>query len=80
MNSNLQGNYETLECEACGGDDETQEHILVCKVINEDRRIEKVFSDLVILKHYQRIISFYIRTCTGFDLSCVSLYLILIYE
>ena len=45
MKSNLQGNYETLECEACGGDYETQEHILACKVINENRTIEKVHYD-----------------------------------
>ena len=45
MKSNLQGNYETLECKACGGDYETQEHILACTVINENRTIEKVHYD-----------------------------------
>ena len=45
LKTNLKGNYETLECEACGGDDETQEHILACKVINENRTIEQVNYD-----------------------------------
>ena len=45
MKSNLQGNYETLECEARGGDYETQAHILACKVINENQTIERVHYD-----------------------------------
>ena len=33
---NLKGKYDTLECDACGKEEETQEHILVCEELNRD--------------------------------------------
>ena len=29
--------YDTLECDACGKEEETQEHILVCEELNKDK-------------------------------------------
>ena len=34
---NLKGKYDTLECDACGKEEETQEHILVCEELNKDK-------------------------------------------
>ena len=34
---NLKGKYDTLECDACGKEEETQEHILVCEKLNKDK-------------------------------------------
>ena len=34
---NLKGKYVTLECDACGKEEETQEHILVCEELNKDK-------------------------------------------
>ena len=39
---NLKGKYDTLECDACGKDEETQQHILVCEELNKDKEIQEV--------------------------------------
>ena len=49
---NLKGKYDTLECHACGNDEETQQHILQCKELNrnEDTEVfnyEKLFNGTV---------------------------------
>ena len=38
---NLKRKYTTLECRACGLEEETQEHIMVCKELNEKKNIEE---------------------------------------
>ena len=37
---NLKGKYDKLECEACGIEEENQQHILVCTELNKDRNEE----------------------------------------
>ena len=39
--NNLKRKYTTLECRACGLEEETQEHIMVCKELNEKKEIEE---------------------------------------
>jgi hypothetical protein len=55
VKNNLQGKYDSLECEACGLESETQQHILMCKVINRDKdlqefKYEKLFNGTVMEK------------------------------
>ena len=38
---NLKGKYDTLECDACGKEKETQQHILVCEELNKDKEIQE---------------------------------------
>ena len=33
LKMNRKGNYENFDCESCKNEDETQEHVLVCKEI-----------------------------------------------
>ena len=33
---NFKGMYETFKCEVCNEEDETQEHILKCKLLNKE--------------------------------------------
>ena len=35
VKSNFKANYETLECEACHNEEESQKHIINCKILNE---------------------------------------------
>ena len=49
---NLKGKYDTLECEACGNEDETQQHILVCEELNygkvkQEFKYENLFNGTV---------------------------------
>ena len=52
----MQGKYDKLECGACGEETETQQHIMICKEINKNRKsdikvkYEKLFNGLVIEK------------------------------
>ena len=39
---NLNGKYDTLECDACGKEEETQQHILECEELNKDKEIQEV--------------------------------------
>ena len=39
---NVKGKYDYLECEACGIEEENQQHILVCTELNEDRSVEEL--------------------------------------
>ena len=41
MKSNLQGKYDNQECRICGEESETQQHILLCKVINKDKDLKE---------------------------------------
>ena len=55
IKNNLKGKYDTLECHACGNEEETQQHILQCKELNriEDTEVsdyEKLFNGTVIEK------------------------------
>ena len=34
---NLRGKYDNLECEACGLEEETQQHIIECKELNRNK-------------------------------------------
>ena len=47
VKNNLQGKYDELECDACGEECETQQHILLCKVINGNKKAEKVDYDRI---------------------------------
>ena len=38
---NLKGKYDLLECDACGKEEETQEHILLCTEINTNGKIDE---------------------------------------
>ena len=38
---NLKGKYDMLECDACGKEEETQEHILLCTEINKNGKISE---------------------------------------
>ena len=56
VKNNMQGKYDKLECGACGEETETQQHIMICKEINKNRKsdikvkYEKLFNGLVIEK------------------------------
>ena len=39
---NLKGKYDTLECSACGIEEENQQHVIFCKEINEKRSMENI--------------------------------------
>ena len=39
---NLKGKYDTLECSACGIEEENQQHVICCKEINEKRSMENI--------------------------------------
>jgi hypothetical protein len=39
---NLRGMYDNLECGACGIEEETQQHIIKCKVLNENKEVENL--------------------------------------
>ena len=41
---NLKGKYDNLDCEACGIEEENQQHILVCKELNKDRNVEEMIN------------------------------------
>ena len=38
---NLRGKYDNLECEACGLEEETQQHIIECKELNRNKEEQK---------------------------------------
>ena len=44
---NMKGKYESLECTACGKSEESQEHILDCAVLNEDKSLENCKYDKI---------------------------------
>ena len=39
---NLRGKYDNLECGACGLEEETQQHIMKCKVLNKNKEEEDI--------------------------------------
>ena len=39
---NLKGKYDTLECSACGSDEENQQHVILCKELNENKSMNDV--------------------------------------
>ena len=39
---NLRGKYDNLECGACGFEEETQQHIMKCKVLNKTKEEEDI--------------------------------------
>lgn len=39
---NMRGKYDNLECEACGLEDESQEHIIKCEVLNRNKEDENI--------------------------------------
>ena len=39
---NLRGKYDNLECGACGFEEETQQHIMKCKVLNKNKEEEDI--------------------------------------
>ena len=41
VKNNLQGKYDNQECRICGEESETQQHILLCKVINKDKDLKE---------------------------------------
>ena len=41
MKNNLQGTYDNQECRICGEESETQQHILLCKVINKEKDLKE---------------------------------------
>ena len=52
---NLKGKYDNLECGACGLEEETQQHILICKELNSDKndqelKYDKIFNGNVVEK------------------------------
>lgn len=44
---NMKGKYDSLECTACGKSEESQEHILDCAVLNEDKSLENCKYDKI---------------------------------
>ena len=52
VKTNLKGMYDNLECTACGLEEESQIHIVVCKKLNENRlekilKYEKIYNGTV---------------------------------
>ena len=41
VKNNLQGTYDNQECRICGEESETQQHILLCKVINKEKDLKE---------------------------------------
>ena len=39
---NLRGKYDNLECGACGVEEETQQHVIKCKVLNKGKEVEDI--------------------------------------
>ena len=39
---NLRGMYDNLECGACSLEEETQQHIIKCKVLNANKEVDKL--------------------------------------
>ena len=39
---NLRGKYDNLECGACGLEEESQQHIMKCKVLNKNKEEEDI--------------------------------------
>ena len=39
---NMRGKYDNLECEACGLEEETQQHIIKCEVLNRNKDDENI--------------------------------------
>ena len=39
---NLKGKYDNLECEACGLEQETQQHIIECKELNRNKEEQNI--------------------------------------
>ena len=39
---NLKGTYDYLECRACHKEEESQKHILLCPVLNDNRILEEI--------------------------------------
>ena len=44
---NMKGKYDSLECTACGKSEESQENILDCAVLNEDKSLENCKYDKI---------------------------------
>ena len=44
----MKAKYDSLECTACGKSEESQEHILDCTVLNEDK-VQKIVN--MIFRH-----------------------------
>ena len=42
VKENLKGIYDSLECGACGKEDENQKHIIICEELNRDKNIKEV--------------------------------------
>ena len=38
----MRGKYDNLECEACGLEEETQQHIIKCEVLNRNKDDENI--------------------------------------
>ena len=52
VKNNLKGSYKSLECRACGIEEETQKHILECNMLNtigkdEEVKYEKIYNGTV---------------------------------
>ena len=51
---NFRRKYDNLECRACGLEEETQKHIIICEQLNrkeeEETKYEKIFNGIVIEK------------------------------
>ena len=54
VKTNFKTNYETLECEACFTEEESQKHIVNCKILNEEVKkvpdYEEIFDGNVKMK------------------------------
>ena len=48
---NFRGKYDNLECRACGLEEETQKHIIICEQLNrkeeEETKYEQIFNGIV---------------------------------
>ena len=42
VKTNIKGKYETLECDACKTEQETQKHIIKCNILNEKNEKEPI--------------------------------------
>ena len=39
---NFRGKFENFECRACNKEEESQKHIMECKIINKNKNIENI--------------------------------------
>ena len=42
VKENLKGTYDSLECGACGKEEESQKHVIFCEELNRNKNLQEV--------------------------------------